>query len=205
MNVDQALQVFRDPEQEPREAVQWSLDHWEEVSGRFLSRLRTIAANLADHPDDDDFDDSDGLTLFYLVHLFAEKRDKRAYTPLCQRLLRDKDSRAWLGDSIGESLAGVLIVLQDGDLEPIRRIVENAECDELVRGAALDAYGYLARFDLAFGDEAARDYLRQLYEHAEPRAPNWLWSAWADTVARLGYSDLAPDVARLYSKSWIDP
>ena len=41
--------------------------------------------------------DGDGLTLFYLVHLFAEKRDKRAYAPLCERLVRDKDSHAWLG------------------------------------------------------------------------------------------------------------
>jgi uncharacterized protein len=204
MNVDQVLQIFRDPDQNPREAVQWGLDHWQEVSDRFLSRLRTIAANLADSPDDDEFDDSDGLTLFYLVHLFAEKRDKRAYAPLCQRLLRDRHSQAWLGDAVGESLAGVLIVLQDGDLEPIQRIVENAECDEYVRGAALDAYGYLARFDLALGDDEARRYLRHLYEQAEPRGPSWLWAAWADTVARLGFSDLAPDVARLYSKSWID-
>ena len=204
MNVDQALHIFRDVKEDKRDALQWTLDHWEEASDRLLSKLRGITANLADDINDERFNDSDASALFYLVHLFAEKRDQRAYGPLCDRLIRDKDYDAWLGDSIGESLAQVLISLYDGDIEPIQRVIEAAGADEYVRGAALDAFSYLVRFGGAMSDEAARDYLRRLLDQAEPRRQSWLWASWADGVARLGLVELKPDVARLFSKSWIE-
>ena len=205
MNVDQALQSFREEnETKPREAVLWALDHWEEASDRFLSRFRAIAANMLEDYQEEAFDESDAATLFYLMHLFAEKRDTRAYAPLCERLQRERDRDVWLLNVVEDSLPGVLIALYDGDPEPLQRIVESAVCDEWIRSAALGALCYLVRFERALGEDAARDYLRHLYERAEPRKLNGIWLAWIDAVALLGYSDLAPDVARLFSKAWID-
>ena len=203
MNVDQALQVFRNEDDEPHEALKWALDHWDAVSDRLLSKLRMVAANLSNDPDDPAFDDGDGLALFYLVHLFAEMRDKRAYAPLCERLMRDKDPHGWLGDSVTQSLSGVLINLYDGDLEPIRRIVENGRVNEFVRGAALEAFAYFVRFENAISEEAARKYLQHLYEKAEPRGPSWFWIVWVETAARLGYQDFGSLAARLLSKNWV--
>jgi uncharacterized protein len=203
MNVDQALQVFRSEDDEPNEALQWSLDHWDAVSDRLLSKLRAISANLANDPDDPAFDDGDGMALFYLVHLFGEMRDKRAYAPLCERLMRDKNPYAWLGDCVTQTLSGVLINVYDGDLEPIQRIVENASLDEYVRGAALESLAYLVCFADALSEEAARTYLDHLYEKAEPRGPSWLWVVWMETAAHLGYQDFGPRAARLLSKHWV--
>jgi uncharacterized protein len=202
MNVDQALQVFRGQSDDPREAVQWALDHWDTASDRLLSKLRMIVANLADDPDDETYL-GDGLAMFYLAHLFAEKRDKRAYAPLCQRLGREKDQQGWLGDSIFTGLSGLLINLFDGDLEPIQRLIEGRHIDVAVRAAALEAFGYLVRFENAATEEEARDYLRHLYEKGEPRGPSWIWALWGETTARLGFQDFASLVARLSSKNWI--
>ena len=203
MNVDQALQVFRDEAADPREALQWALDHWDAASDRLLSKLRMIVANLPNDPDDPAFDDGDGQALFYLAHLFAEKRDKRAYAPLCERLIRDKDPHAWLGDCVTQTLSGVFINLYDGDLEPIQRIVETGRVNEFVRGAALEAFAYFVRFENAVSEEASRDYLHRLYDEAEPRGPSWFWTVWVETAARLGYQDFGSLAARLLSKNWV--
>jgi uncharacterized protein len=202
MNVDQALRVFRGEIEDPREAVQWALDHWDIASDRLLSKLRMIVANWADDAEDETHVE-DGLALFYLVHLFAEKRDSRAYAPLCQRLGRDKDQQGWLGDQIFNGLSGLLINLYDGGLEPIQSLIEGRHFDEAVRAAAMEAYGYLVRFENAATEEAARDYLRRFHETGEPRGASWIWAQWAETAARLGFQDFASLVARLSSKNWI--
>jgi uncharacterized protein len=202
MNVDQVLQVFRGESDDPREAVQWALDHWDTASDRLLSKLRMIVANWSDDADDETHVE-DGVALFYLVHLFAEKRDSRAYAPLCQRLGHDKDQQGWLGNQIFNGLSGLLINLCDGDLGPIQRLIEGRNFDEAVRAGAMEAYGYLVRFAKAATEEEARDYLRDFYENHEPHGPAWIWAQWAETVARLGFQDFASRVARLSSKNWI--
>jgi uncharacterized protein len=204
MNVDQALQELRGDLGEARDAVQWALDHWDEASDRLLGKLRAVCANLGYDREDGRFTDGDAFTLYYLVHLFAEKRDKRAYAPLCERLRHEKNLDNWMGDAASGELAGVLISLYDGDLEPIQRIIETSECDDLSRTFALGAFSYLVRFEHALSDAASQQYLHHLYEKAEPRGADPFWIGWAETAARLGYSDLASDAARLFSKSWID-
>jgi uncharacterized protein len=206
MNVDQVLRIFREEDEtDAREAVQWVLAHWDEASDRLLSRFRAVAASLPDDYEDKAFDEGDAATLFYLVHLFAERRDKRAYVPLCARLQRERDADVWLADAVGDTLPGVLVALCDGDPEPLQRVIESAASDEFIRAAAFNALCYVVRFEQALGDEAMLDYLRHLYEHAEPRGPSHFWVAWADAVALLGFSGLAPDVARLFSRAWIEP
>ena len=198
MNVDQAYEVFRSDGEGLREAVQWTLDHWDEAGGRLLSKLRSLCANLADG------DREGGDALFYLVHLFAEKRDVRAYGPLCARLAQERDVDIWLGDAVSDTLPGVLIALYDGDLAPVLDVIDSRVTDEAVRGAALEAFGFLVRCENAMADDEARAVLRRVLDEAKPRERAWLWVAWALTTARLGFADLSSEAARLFSKHWID-
>jgi hypothetical protein len=59
------------------------------------------------------------------------------------------------------------------------------------------------RIENAAPEAEARAFLAKLLAEAEPRAPDHFWAEWALAVARLGFADLGPDVARLFSKSWI--
>lgn len=196
MNVDEALRLFSESEAFPADAIQWSLDHWSEAAPRFVARLRAYAAgsNRSESAMD---------ALFYVTHLCGEAREERAYAPLCQLIAGDPEIDALLGDAVTETLAGVLICVFDGDVEPLKHAIDSETGDEFARGAALEALGYLVRARGALSDVDMRAYLRNLRRETKPRAESFLWMAWAATAANLGYDDLRLDVATLNKDEWI--
>ena len=197
MNADEAYRKLGDAEELPRETLQWSLDHWDEAAPRFTAKLRAFTAGTAGP--DPDLD-----AIFYVVHLCGEKRDARAYTPLCQLIATDDEMVEWFGEATFETLPGVLINVCDGDPEPLRRAIEAETGDEFGRGAALSALAYLVRSQQILSDEEMREYLRKLAREMQPREESYVWSSWAFAVAQLGYEPMRADVARIFSKGWID-
>ena len=204
MNVDQVYALLRDGGPDPREPLQWALDHWDEASDRLLSKLRALAAKLPADYRADAYDEGDATALFALVLLFAEKRDTRAFKPLCDRVLADIDISAWLGSDAAGVMAGVFISLCDGDLELLGTVAMRAEGDQYVRASALEAYAYLTRIAQSASDDEARAFLTRFLAEAKPRGNDYIWIDWALAVARLGFDDFNPEVARLFSRSWID-
>ena len=47
-------------------------------------------------------------------------------------------------------------------------------------------------------------HLRRLVQEMQPREPSEIWTAWAFTIARLGYEPMRAEVARVFSKRWIE-
>src|SRR5690242_2616002 len=86
----------------PREAMRWALDHWDEAAPGLLGVLERYA-------DGTDRSEEAVGAAFFILHLVAERRETRAFAPLC-RLLRDAGaSEEVLGDGITTSLKGILI------------------------------------------------------------------------------------------------
>jgi len=112
MNVDEALRLFADGDELPRDAMTWALEHWEDASPRFISRLRAFAAGV-------DRSQAAGDEIFFILHLCGEKGETRAYEPMCRLIAGDPDILDWLGDGVTETLAGILINVFDGDVAPM--------------------------------------------------------------------------------------
>ena len=197
MNADEALRAFANAEAEPWDAMRWALDHWDEAAPRFIARLRAGAA--ASRHSDADLD-----ALFYLIHLCGEKGETRAYAPLCQLIARSGALEDMLGDAVTETLPGILINVCDGDPEPLQHAIESADANSFARASALEALGYLSRAKGLLSDEEMLAYLRRLAEEMPPRSRSEVWTGFALVAGSLGYDKLAPEVARLFSKSWID-
>src|ERR1019366_6437275 len=107
----------------PMAALQWALDHWEQAAPRFLQLLDGYA---------DGSDESDVTTdaLFFIIHLFGDKADTRAYRSLCRLMLDEDRLLAALGEVASvETLKGVLIKCFDGDAAPLQRGIESTEAD----------------------------------------------------------------------------
>lgn len=196
MNVDQLWRALADTQSLPVEAIRTSLDHWDEVSDRYLSKLRALASGAKLSEDDEN-------ALFIAVHMFAEKRDKRAYSPLCRLLAEDDEVESWLGDAVTETLPGILINLYDGDPVPLQEVAEASKADVWVRASALEALGYLTRAEKALSDDEMRAYLRGFVGKLSEEDPV-IGSTWALVVAALGCDDIAPEVARALSKGLVD-
>ena len=130
MNVDEAMRRFAVRGEFPREALQWALDNWDAASPRLIAKLRAYAGGASQA-------DANLDVLFFVIHLCGEKCDSRAYVPLCDLIASDETIDVWLGETTTGTLAGILINLCDGDVEPLKRAIEAPEADEFARAAAM--------------------------------------------------------------------
>jgi hypothetical protein len=199
MNVDEALRQFGAAEEMPRAAAQWALDNWEAAGPRFIARLRAFAASPAARAEIAEDE------ILFIVHLCGDKRDVRAYAPLCRLIGESEEAIEFLGDAVTETLGGILINVCDGDPRPLMGAIESEGGDEFARVAALKALGRLTRERAILSDEEMRAYLARLRREMRPRDESYLWQCWAETVANLGYDDMRSEVASLHADGWVDP
>jgi hypothetical protein len=189
--VDDAIRAFaRAMDEPPNDALRWALQHWDEAEPSFLGMLESYADGL---------DQSDTTTdaLFFIIHLFGDKGDRRAYRPLCRLMLDEDRLTAALGYTacVG-SLKGVLIKCFDGDAAPLRQVIESTDAESITRGEALLALAWLAR-DGLYPEPEFRDYLRQLSREMRPRETDYIWYNLVVVAAILGYQEFADESAKL--------
>jgi hypothetical protein len=190
-SLDDAIQAFAAAsEAPPNDALLWALAHWEEAAPRFLTMLQAYV---------DGSDESDTTTdaLFFIVHLFGDKGERRAYRPLCKLMLDESRLLGAMGDQAAvDTFKGVLIKCFDGDTAPLREVIESTAAESITRGEALLALAWLAR-DGRWPEQEFRDYLRHLLTAPRPREPDYIWYAWVVVAAILGYRDLAANSTKL--------
>ena len=195
-NVDDVIRDFATAGADlPRASMRWALDHWDMAGPHFVALLTRYAAGA-------DRTESMESVVFFVVHLLAERRETRGFSALCRLLEDAAASESVLGDAITTTLSGVLIGTYDGDAAALKRVVESATADQFVRGAALDAMSYLTRTGV-IADQEMRRYLLHLRAEMRPRSPDFVWTAWACSIANLGYADFASEVERLMSRGFI--
>jgi uncharacterized protein len=164
MDEETAIQAFasagRDP---PRDAMQWALDHWDEVAPGLLSLLERFASG-ADRSNDT------ASTVFFILHLAGEKQDTRVFPLLCSLAQDGEALEAALGDDITPTLKRLLVRTYDGDLDTLTGLIEAVEADGDVRAAALavlsnlTATGQIAREKAeAYVLEAVSGAVRQAF------------------------------------------
>ncbi len=180
----------------PAAALREALDRWDEYSPRFVELLEQCA-NGADRSKETK------AALFYIIHLFGEKREAGAFPTLCRLLQNGELSDSILRDAITENLRGILIACWNGDLRPLKTLIECATAGEFTRGAALEALAYLSRSGASTDDEM-RAYLVHLRRHMLPRGDCFVWVEWAMVAANLGYADFESEVKKLLARGWIE-
>src|SRR3954464_6463308 len=154
MDVETAIRAFasagHDP---PREAMRWALDRWEEAAPGLLGVLER---------------DADGAGRWraaasataLILDLAAEKRETRAFVPLCRLAKQGEAAEAVLGDCVTSTLKRLLVSIYDGDLAALKGVIEAAGTAEPVRTGALEALAYLMATDRIARDEAEAYLLR---------------------------------------------
>ena len=161
-----------------REAMEWALDHWEELAPGLLGVLERFVSGA-------DRSDEAASAVFFILPLAGEKQDRRVFPLLC-RLAQDGEAvEAVLGDGVTITLTQILISTYDGDLDALKGLIEAAEADEDVRAAALEALAYLTATGRIPRDETEA-YLLRLYDTLQPQHESFVWSGWVLAMALLG-------------------
>jgi uncharacterized protein len=200
MTVDDLIREFGAANRTlPRAAMQWALDHWMEASPRLVAVLSQCA-----DADEAERTEATANAVFLIAHLCGERAEAAAFVPLC-RLLHDAEAAEFVfGDAITETLRHILIRTFNGDVAPLQGLVEDARADEFIRDGALLSMAYLTALG-RIPREDMHAYLRHLVTGLRPQAESPVWSAWVNSVAGLGITDLVPDVRNLFARGFIDP
>src|SRR5215210_277907 len=148
MDLETAIQAFASAGNDlPRDAMQWTLDHWDTVAPELLGMLERFASGA-------DRSDAAASAVFFILHLAGEKQDMRVFPLLC-RLAQDGEAiETALGDGITTTLKRILISTYDGDLDTLKGVIEAAEADQFVRAGALQVLAYLTATGRIPRDEA---------------------------------------------------
>ena len=94
MDLETAIQAFaRAGHDLPREAMQWTLDHWEEVAPDLLGMLERLVSGA-------DRSDETTSAAFFILPLAGEKQDRRVFPLLCRLALDGEALEAVLGDGV---------------------------------------------------------------------------------------------------------
>jgi uncharacterized protein len=181
----------------PQEAMRWVLDHWDGAAPDLLEVLERYA-------DGTDRSEEAVGAAFFILHLAAEKRETRAFAPLC-RLAKDAEAiEAVLGDGVTTTLKRILIGTYDGDLDALKGVLEAEQADEYVRAGALEVLAYLAATGRVARQEAEA-YLLRLHDTLRPQHESFVWYGWTSAVALLGLETMSGVVRRAFERGLIDP
>lgn len=184
----------------PRRTLEEIVARRDELAGPLLEALEELRAGPASGKWDDSF------FAIYVVHLLAQFRETRAYRPLAELLATPGKAVSGLfGDLIAEGMGRVLASLYDGDDAPLRRLIENPQADEYVRGSAVpDAYQTLIAHGMI--DAAAVErYFVELLESRLERQAGFTWDGLSHCAARLGFTQTLPAIRRAFEEGLCDP
>ena len=179
MDADRAIRAFAKARRElPFRAMLWCRDNWPAAAPRFLDLL-------ARYTDGRDRSETAAGALLFILHLFAEHQETRAFATMC-RLAHDTDAivEVLSEDGVTESLGSLLMATFDGDPDPLKRLIETPTVDEFIRVEALNALGYLTASGRLAADATA-GYLGQLFATLQPQTEHIVWFGWAQVATWL--------------------
>jgi hypothetical protein len=195
--VEMALADLAGAETFPLDAILTLRQKWASAREPLLASLAACASGADRTPENAE-------TVFFGLHLLAEKRETEAFAPLVSLTLEGEETLYELiGDATTETLPGILISLYDGDLARLKGLIEAPGADPFARVAALEAYSFLAATGEIPMDDA-RKYLTECFETLQPRSEDPVWYGWQTCVALLGFSELEPSVARAFRQGLVD-
>jgi hypothetical protein len=197
MDVEPAIQAFASAGNDlPREAMQWTLHHWDEVAPELLGMLERLVSGA-------DRSDEATSAAFFILPLAGEKQDRRVFPLLC-RLAQDGEAvEEVLGDTT-TTFKQILISTYDGHRDTLKGLIEAAEADEFVRAEALEVLAYLTATGRIPRDETEA-YLLRLYDTLQPQQESFVWNGWVLAIALLGLEELSDVVRQAFERGLIDP
>ncbi|MDJ0703419.1 MAG: DUF1186 domain-containing protein [Leptolyngbyaceae cyanobacterium MO_188.B28] len=167
----------------PRLAVEAAIAQQEAITPLLLKALEDAKANIEEIQKRPDY-----FLVIYALHLLAQFRETKAYPLIVDFFsIPGRITQDVTGDLITEDLPRILASVQDGDLNPIKGLIENIEVNEYVRGSALRSLLVLAAQGVIPREQVCQ-YCQDLFPKFERDGSFW----WTDLViysARLCPTD----------------
>jgi hypothetical protein len=198
MDSGQIIAEFKQATEVPVEAVREAERQREVVAPLLID----VLARAAKAPVEE-LMDQDGL-IFLAFHLLGSWKETSAYSAVTDLLGSDGEKVEWLlGDAVTITAHRVVFNLFDGDLAPIKRLIESPDVDVYVRRRMFDLMGMLMLQGKLERDELV-DYLRELHGRLEGDLEGLVWAGWAELVAQAGLRELSDLVEKSFQDRKIE-
>ncbi len=184
----------------PREALEFAIANRDLMIPELVKILVRTLENYEELLDQEKY-----MGHIYAMYLLAQFREKSAY-PLIIELssLPDEIPDELMGDTVTEGLPRILAGVSCGDDYLIRRLAENDDVNEYVRGSALGALVTLVAVGEKSRDELI-DYFQSLFRSKLSREPSLVWDNLVSCCLDLYPSEVYQDIKQCYQDELVEP
>lgn len=139
---------------------------------------------------------------FYALYLLAELQDKGAFPKIIELVsLPDGIAEYLLGDCITTELRDILYNTYDGNMELLKKSIQDRNIDEFVRSAMLDVMGQLY-LDGILEENEWKDFLRQgVYDGREY---DYVYNSIGYVLCKCHFVDMLTEIRYMFDKDLLD-
>ena len=175
----------------PTEAVKYALENKEEAIPELLEILEFTLDNVENLSGDDKY-----LLQFPTLYLMAYFREKKAYKHIIKlTLLPDEQIYNLLGDTVTEDLKNIIASVCDGDIEPIKGIIENSSLDEYIRSEALESLLILLNHGIVSREQIVY-YFKELFNGKLEIDYSYVWEMLSKCCSMIHPEELNGDIVK---------
>ena len=190
----------------PRQAIERAIEEREAITPVLLETLEKWKDNLEELKELTNYD-----LHIYALFLLSQFKETKAY-PLIIEFFSNpgRISQDVTEDIVTEHLGRMLASVYDGNIEPIKQLIENPQINEYVRGAALDSLLVLA-VQKIISRESVIEYFAELFttrleqERTYEQEPALIWTNLVFSSALLCPLELKEDIDRAFESDLVDP
>jgi Protein of unknown function (DUF1186) len=185
----------------PREAVEAAISEQAAITPVLIETLKDCKNNL-----DELLEDSGYILPLYVLYLLAQFREKAAYPVIIDFFSTPGDAAMDItGDVVTEDLGRIIASVFDGNLTPIKQLIENREVNEYVRGAAIDSLMTLVAQNIITRTEVV-EYFKELFQEKLDRIPeDYILNKLVIDTCYLCPIELKSDIEKVFEDGLIDP
>lgn len=146
--------------------------------------------------------DDDYQLHFYALYLLGEFQDRESFPKIVELVSLPGDTVEYLiGDGITSGLGDILYNTYDGNIQLLKKSVQNSDIDEYIRSAMLDVMGQLY-LDGILAENEWKDFLKQNIH--DGRDYDYLYNAIGYIICQCHFVDMLPEIRFMFDKDLID-
>ena len=184
----------------PKEILQKVIAHRDEIIPELLSILEYTCNNAEQLAEQENY-----FAHIYAFYILAQFREQSAYPLICNLLNKPYvilDSL--LGYVITEGLPTILASVYDGDVELLKKIIENKQINEYIRSSALYSLVVMVAQGIITRDEVVT-YFKSLFKEKLEREHSNVWNALVSCSCDIYPEEVFEDIKSAYKDELIDP
>ena len=191
------LEIYTD--EFPRQALERAIEEKEAITPLLLETINKYKNNLEELDENPDY-----ILHMYAMYLLAQFRETKAYPIIIEFF--SKSGNLILDvtvDIVTEDLHRILASVYDGNLDLIKKLIENTEVNQFVRSAGLNSLIVLVVNDLITREEIIKYFEYLFLNQVEPENSSF-WTYLVDTCISIYPLELKTYIDKVFEEDLVD-